>query len=338
LAEASQLRDGRAPFNRDIVLSERARRDALLIAHVRNIWPRSRCERIFQPDVATFSIVAVDLETGDLGVSVASKFLAVGAVVPWANAGAGAVATQSYANVAYGPDGIGLMREGLSAAQALERLISADDGRDQRQVGLVDARGGAAAYTGVSCHAWAGHQTGAGFACQGNLLTGPETTAAMAAAFAGSAGPLGDRLLAALEAGDIAGGDRRGRQSAALYVARHQGGYLGANDVFVDLRVDDAAHPVQELRRLLTLHNLYLGASAREDAITIDAPLLRELQEIMRRRGHYHGAVTGGWDEATESALMEFVGTENLEERVDLKARTIDAPALAFVRKTFGAG
>lgn len=290
------------------------------------------------PVVATFSIVGVDLETGDLGVAVASKFLAVGAVVPWANAGAGAVATQAYANVAYGPDGIALMREGLSAAQALERLVAADDGRDQRQVGLVDARGGAAAYTGASCHAWAGHQTGAGFACQGNILTGPETTAAMAATFAARSGALADRLLAALEAGDAAGGDRRGRQSAALYVARHEGGYLGANDVFVDLRVDDAAQPVQELRRLLTLHDLYLGASAREDTIAIDPSLLCELQEIMRRRGHYRGPITGAWDEATERALVEFVGTENLEERVDMKARTIDAPALAFVRKTFGLG
>ncbi len=160
----------------------------------------------------------------------------------------------------------------------------------------------------------------------------------MAASFAGSAGPLANRLLAALAAGEAAGGDRRGRQSAALYVARRQGGYLGANDVFVDLRVDDAPQPVQELQRLLGLHKLYLDPSAREDRIAIDQPLLRELQQIMLRRGHYGGTVTGAWDEATERALTAFVATENLEERVDVKARTIDAPALAFVRQTFGAG
>lgn len=288
------------------------------------------------PIVATFSIVGADPKTGDLGVAVASKFLAVGAVVPWAKAGAGAVATQSYANVAYGPDGIALMGDGLSAAQALERLIAGDDGRDHRQVGLVDGRGGAAAYTGASCHAWAGHQTGSGFACQGNILTGPETIAAMAAAFGSTSGALADRLLAALAAGEAAGGDRRGRQSAALYVARHKGGYLGANDVFVDLRVDDAAQPVQELKRLLSLHKLFLGAGSVEDRVAIDQALLRELQAIMLRRGHYRGPITGLWDGATERALLDFVGTENLEERVDVGGRTIDALALAFVRRTFG--
>jgi len=288
--------------------------------------------------VATFSIVGVDLGTGDVGVAVASKFLAVGAVVPWASAGAGAVATQSYANVAYGPDGIALMRDGLSAAQALERLTAGDDGRDHRQVGLVDARGGAAAYTGAACHAWAGHRTGDGFACQGNILTGRETVAAMAATFGATSGTLADRLLAALAAGEAAGGDRRGRQSGALYVARHKGGYLGANDVLVDLRVDDATQPVTELQRLMSLHKLFLGAGAVEDRVAIDQALLRELQGMMLRRGHYRGATTGLWDEATERALLDFVGTENLEERFDLKARTIDAPALAFLRQTFGEG
>jgi uncharacterized Ntn-hydrolase superfamily protein len=157
----------------------------------------------------------------------------------------------------------------------------------------------------------------------------------MAATFVGTRGALADRLLAALAAGEAAGGDRRGRQSAALYVARHEGGYLGANDVFVDLRVDDATQPVQDLGRLLSLHALFLGASAPEERVAIDAALLQELQDIMRRRGHYRGPVNGAWDEATERALMEFVGTENLEERFDLKARTVDAPALAFVRRTF---
>jgi uncharacterized Ntn-hydrolase superfamily protein len=288
------------------------------------------------PPIATFSIVAVDLRAGDVGVAVASKFLAVGSVVPWAEVGAGAVATQSFANTAYGPDGIALMRGGLSAAAALERLIAADEGRDQRQAGLVDCRGGAAAYTGPGCYAWAGHHVGDGFTCQGNILTGGETIEAMAAAFTGTTGALGDRLYAALHAGDRAGGDRRGRQSAALYVVRHKGGYAGFNDVLLDLRVDDAPRPLPELGRLLELHRLYMGASPMAEAVAIDAPLLSELQATMRRLGYYRGEITGRWDDVTESALTTFLDTENLEQRVDIKARRIDAPALAFLRRQFG--
>jgi uncharacterized Ntn-hydrolase superfamily protein len=290
------------------------------------------------PPIATFSIVAVDLRAGDVGVAVASKFLAVGSVVPWAEVGAGAVATQSFANTAYGPDGIALMRGGLSAAAALERLIAADEGRDQRQAGLVDCRGGAAAYTGPGCYAWAGHHVGDGFTCQGNILTGGETIEAMAAAFTGTTGALGDRLYAALHAGDRAGGDRRGRQSAALYVVRHKGGYAGFNDVLLDLRVDDAPRPLPELGRLLELHRLYMGASPMAEAVAIDAPLLSELQATMRRLGYYRGEITGRWDDVTESALTTFLDTENLEQRVDIKARRIDAPALAFLRRQFGQG
>lgn len=286
--------------------------------------------------IATFSIVAVDLRAGDLGVAVASKFLAVGSVVPWAEVGAGAVATQSFANTAFGPDGIALMRGGLSAAQALERLIAADDGRDQRQVGLVDCRGGAAAYTGPGCYDWAGHHVGDGFACQGNILTGRETVEAMAAAFMGTGGALGERLYAALDAGDRAGGDRRGRQSAALYVLRHKGGYNGFNDVLIDLRVDDAPQPLPELGRLLELHRLYMGVGSKAEAVTIDAPLLSELQATMRRLGYYRGEITGRWDDVTEHALTRLIDTENLEQRVDIKARRIDAPALAFLRRQFG--
>jgi uncharacterized Ntn-hydrolase superfamily protein len=285
--------------------------------------------------VSTFSIVGADPGAGDLGVAVASKFLAAGAVVPWAGAGAGAVATQSYANTAYGPQGIALMREGLTAAEALARLIADDGGRDLRQVGLVDARGGAAAHTGAACHGWAGHEVGDRFACQGNILAGPQVVAAMAATFAGSGGSLGERLLTALAAGDAAGGDRRGRQSAALYVVRPGGGYLGGNDVLIDLRIDDAADPVAELRRLLDLHRLYFGVSPPSEKIPIGEPLLRDLQAIMRRLGHYRGDASGEWDEATGRALAQFVATENLEERLDLKARTIDLPALAFLRKTY---
>jgi uncharacterized Ntn-hydrolase superfamily protein len=285
--------------------------------------------------VATFSIVACDLVAGDLGIAVASKFLACGAVVPWAAAGAGAVATQSHANTAYGPDGIAMMREGLSASQALARLIAEDPGRDLRQAGLADARGGAAAHTGAGCQGWAGHSIGEGFACQGNLLVGEETVLAMAAAFRTARGALADRLLASLAAGDGAGGDRRGRQAAALHVCRANGGYGGMNDVLVDLRVDDHPEPVPELRRLLQLHSLYFGRSPSDEKVGIEGEVLAELRRMMVRSGHWRGEDAGAFDEATGKALEAFISVENLEERCDIAARTIDAPALAFLRGTF---
>jgi uncharacterized Ntn-hydrolase superfamily protein len=285
--------------------------------------------------VATFSIVAADVASGELGIAVASKFLACGAVVPWASAGAGAVATQSYSNTAFGPDGIRLMRDGLSAEQALANLIAGDPGRDLRQVGLADARGGAAAHTGPGCHGWAGHHVGRGFTCQGNILVSSETVAAMARTFEASDGALADRLLKALGAGEAAGGDRRGRQAAALYVVRANGGYGGMNDVLVDLRVDDHSDPMTELRRLAGLHRLYFGSSPANEKLAIDRVLLAELQRMMRRQGCYSGADTGEWDDATAKALEAFVGTENLEERVDLAGRTIDLPALTFLRARF---
>ena len=285
--------------------------------------------------VATFSIVAADIAQGEHGIAVASKFLACGAVVPWASAGAGAVATQSYSNTAFGPDGIRMMRDGLSAEQALANLITGDPGRDLRQVGMVDAQGRAAAYTGSGCHGWAGHQIGHGFACQGNILVGRETVAAMADRFENSDGALADRLLLALGAGEAAGGDRRGRQAAALYVVREKGGYGGMNDVLVDLRVDDHVHPLTELRRLMELHRLYFGTSPADEKLPIDRTLLAELQRMMQRQGFYRGADTGEWGDATASALDAFIATENLEERVDPAARTIDEPALMFLRRNF---
>lgn len=285
--------------------------------------------------VTTFSIVAADLATGDLGIAVASKFLACGAVVPWAGAGAGAVATQSFANTAYGPDGLRLMREGLSAGEALQRLLAEDTDRDLRQVGLVDARGGAAAHTGPGCHAWAGHHVGEGFACQGNILVGRETVDGMAAAFRGARGELAERLVSALAAGESAGGDRRGRQASALYVVRPKGGYGGMNDVLIDLRVDDHADPVGELRRLLALRSLYFGTSAASEKVAIEGAVLVDLKRMMKRAGHYRGDETPAWDAATERALDAFIASENFEERCDLKRRTIDAPVLAHLRQSF---
>jgi len=285
--------------------------------------------------VATFSIVAADLAAVDVGVAVASKFLAAGAVVPWASAGAGAVATQAFANARYGPEGLAMMRAGASATATMQRLIADDPDRDRRQFGLVDARGEAGAHTGKDCFAWAGHVVGEHFACQGNILTGEETVAAMAASFRSSTGALAERLLAALNAGEAAGGDRRGRQSAALYVAREQGGYLGFNDVLIDLRVDDHADPVMELRRILDLQNLYFGSSPPADKLALDGALLIELKRMMIGAGSYSGEPVSVWDDATRRALDAFISAENLEERVDLAARTIDEPALRYLRTRF---
>jgi uncharacterized Ntn-hydrolase superfamily protein len=282
--------------------------------------------------VTTFSIVAADLATGDLGIAVASKFLACGAVVPWASAGAGAVATQSFANTAYGPDGIRMMRDGLSASDALAKLLADDSDRDLRQVGLVDVRGGAAAYTGPGCHAWAGHHVGDGFACQGNILVGQDTVDAMAAAFRASSGELSSRLVTALAAGEKAGGDKRGKQASAVYVVRPKGGYGGMNDVLVDLRVDDHREPVMELRRVLALRDLYFGTSPAAEKVKIEGAVLTDLKRLMAARGFYRGEPSAAWDEATERALDIFIASENFEERVDLRKRTIDAPVLAHLR------
>ena len=281
--------------------------------------------------IATFSIVGYDQTNGDLGVAVASKFLAVGAVVPWARAGAGAVATQSFANMRFGPDGLDLLAGGLNAEATLARLLADDEGREQRQVGVVDARGGAATFTGSGCHPWAGGMTGAGFAAQGNILSGPEVVAAMATTFEQTEGELAERLLAALAAGDAAGGDSRGRQGAALYVARAGGSYGGVLDRYIDLRVDDHPDPVAELGRLLRLHRFYLTPPRSDDLLPIDSALARELQEILRAVGHYHGPITGEYDAATHIALASYGGVENLEERLVANDR-IDRQVLQFLR------
>jgi uncharacterized Ntn-hydrolase superfamily protein len=287
--------------------------------------------------VATFSIVAVDTRVGEAGVAVASKFLAAGAVVPWAAADAGAVATQSYANASFGPNGLKLMRDGMPAAAALQRLLADDSDPDRRQVGLVDMRGGSAAHTGAGCHGWAGHRVGPSFACQGNILTGEETVDAMASTFQNTSGALADRLARALAAADAAGGDRRGRQSAALYVVRDKAGYLGFNDVLVDLRVDDAPRPIEELARLLQLQHLFFGSSPPEEKLSIEAAILMELQTLMARAGHTNAAPgAGAWSPLFERTLEAFIGVENLEERIDLKRRTIDRPALDYLRSKFG--
>jgi len=254
----------------------------------------------------TFSLVACDLEARQWGVAVASKFLAVGAVVPWAAGGVGAVATQSYANVSFGPDGLRLLGLGLSAEAAMERLLAPDDGRETRQVGIVDAHGGSATFTGSECHAWAGGRTGPCFAAQGNILTGPGVVDAMVEAFGSASGRLAERLLAALLAGDRAGGDRRGRQSASVRVHQADAGYAGGNDILVDLRVDGHPDPVPELIRLSEIHDLLFGKTPEDQLI----PLEQVQAEVSERLAKL------GFDAELERALADWAGAANLEERL----------------------
>jgi len=274
--------------------------------------------------VATYSIVACDLEAGQWGVATQSKFLAVGSVVPWAVPGVGAVATQAYANPRYGPQGLQLLAQGLSAAEVIARLTGADDGRAERQVGVVDAQGSGATYTGSDCLDWAGGLAGPGFAAQGNILVGEETVAALATTFTATDGqPLAERLLECLAAAQAAGGDRRGQQSAALLVVEQAGGYAGLSDSLVDLRVDDHEEPVAELARLYAMHTLLFGKTPRERWIDVDDELRAELADRLGRLG-YTGEL--------ERALGDWSGTENLEERVD-GVRQIDPVVLAELRK-----
>ena len=263
----------------------------------------------------TFSIVGWDPFAGpEWGVAVASKFLSVGAIVPLAKAGVGAIATQAFPNVAFGPEGLAYLESGVDASGTLAALLEADPLRSQRQVGLVDARGGTATSTGEDCFDWAGGRAGLGYACQGNIVTGPEVIEAMGASFESSQGTLARRLFQALVAGDAAGGDRRGRQSAALLVVRADGGYAGASDVAVDLRVDDHAHPLGELDRLMGVHELLFPNPASLEWVEIKAPLPARIRRALTARGIETG--TGrGYSDDLRKALRAWVGLENLEHR-----------------------
>ena len=275
--------------------------------------------------VATYSIVACDLERREWGVGVQSKFLAVGAVVPWADPEVGAVATQAFANVSYGREGLRLLRDGLPAADVVARLTEADEGRDHRQLGIVDAKGRAATYTGLSCLEWAGGVIGEGYAAQGNLLVSEETVSALAQVFEGSAGkPLAERLLEALAAAQLAGGDRRGQQSSSVLVVRKDGGYGGTSDVAVDLRVDDHEHPIEELHRIYELHDLLFGQTPAEEWLDVNEELAAEIRERLDRLG-YEG-------KSLPEAFEAWAGTENLEDRVDGIDR-IDPVVLEELRK-----
>ncbi len=275
-----------------------------------------------EPVVATYSIVACDLEAKQWGVAVQSKFLAVGSVVPWAEPEVGAIATQAYANPRYGPDALALLREGLGASEVVERLTAADEGRDERQLGVVDAQGDSASWTGPDCNEWAGGRTGPGYAAQGNILIGEKTVAALASTFEATARlPLVQRLLECLVAAQAAGGDRRGQQSASVLVVQRDGGYAGMSDLLVDLRVDDHERPIEELQRIYALHQRLFEVSPREDWLPLEGDLRAEVDERLSSLGY--------------ETLDAWAGVANLEERVDGED-AIDPVVLDALREASG--
>jgi uncharacterized Ntn-hydrolase superfamily protein len=273
--------------------------------------------------VSTYSIAACDLEAGQCGVATQSKFLGVGSVVPWAEPRVGAIATQAYANPRYGPDGLALLRDGLSAQEVVDRLTAADEGRDHRQVGVVDGQGRGASFTGAECMDWAGGRTGDCYAAQGNILVSAETVDAIAETFESARGTLAERLLDCLDAAQAAGGDRRGQQSAALLVVERDGGYAGLSHEVVDLRVDEHERPLEELRRIYGMHQAIFGKTPVEEWLDVDEELAAELRDRLARVGY---------DGELGEAFVRWTGNENLEERVDGIAR-IDPVVLEELRR-----
>jgi uncharacterized Ntn-hydrolase superfamily protein len=274
--------------------------------------------------VATYSIVACDLEAEQWGVAVQSKFLAVGSVVPWAEPHVGAIATQSYSNPRYGPDGLALLREGRTAEEVVAALTSADEGRAERQVGVVDGHGGVATFTGEACHEWAGGRTGDRYAAQGNILVSSATVDALAATFESNVHlELAERLIECLAAAQAAGGDRRGQQSASLLIVQKDAGYAKLTDTVVDLRVDDHERPIAELRRLFSLHQELFGATPEEDWVEVNDALASELRERL---------ATLGYTAELEKAFADWAGAANLEERIDGVTR-LDPIVLEALRR-----
>ncbi len=284
------------------------------------------------PELATFSIAACDIKAQTWGVAVASKFPAAGAVVPWVKARAGAVATQAHANTTFGPRGLEMMSSGLSAEETLSKLLNHDKDRERRQVGLVDSQGRSASFTGSSCSDWAGALTGPGYAIQGNMLADADVVRQMEHVFLDSQAELPERLFAALVAGARAGGDRRGRQSAALYVVKEKAGYGGHNDRWVDLRVDDHLNPIHQLGELLELHRLYFGHSEKGSRIRLEGGPVRDIQQIMKGLGYYT-PIDGHYNDATREAFRAFIHNENFEERADPDAGWIDEPVFSYLMK-----
>lgn len=286
--------------------------------------------RVSNPIVATFSIVGHDPETGELGVAVQSKFLGSGSVVPWAKADVGAVATQSLANPSYGPQGLQLLEEGYTPEEVVRKLTEDDSERELRQVGIVDAKGEAATFTGENCYEWAGGQTGPHYAVQGNILVSEETVKEMATTFEKAEGSLADRLLQSLQAGQMAGGDKRGKQSAALLVVKKNGGYGGFNDRFIDLRVDEHDEPIHELVRIYHLQQLYFGATKEENVVSIEGEVKEELLKQLKRLGYLPTVYVV--DSIMYKAFTSFLHRENFEERA-LEHGKLDLEVLEFMKQ-----
>ncbi|ALC88796.1 fimbrial assembly protein FimA [Bacillus sp. FJAT-18017] len=277
----------------------------------------------------TFSIIGFDPVEKEWGIAVQSKFLGVGAVVPWAKAGVGAVATQSYANTSYGPRALELMAEGKTAEETLKLILEEDKEREMRQVGIIDSFGNSATYTGSQCYNWAGGITGNHFAAQGNILVDEHTIGKMAETFTSMAGTLAERLLAALDAGQEAGGDSRGQQSAALYVVKERGGYGAFNDRYIDLRVDDHPQPIKELIRIYGLQQLYFAPSKPEKVVPVDGEIETELVEHLGRLGYFKTNFAGRDD--ILKALTAYLHTENFEMR-EQETGFIDLDVLNYMK------
>jgi uncharacterized Ntn-hydrolase superfamily protein len=313
----------------------------------------------------TYSIVARDPETGDLGVAVQSKFLAVGAVVPWARAGVGAIATQAFANVDYGPKGLALLGDGHSAEGALRQLVAADDGREHRQAGIVDARGGSATHTGRECFAWAGGRTGENYAAHGNILADAPVVDGLVDTFLAGGRPFPELLIACLAAAEDAGGDRRGRESASILVVRESAGFGGGNDRWIDLRVDQHDDPIGELGRVLAFQRLYYDRPDLADLVPLDEDAAGELRALLTALGGGPGGRFGtvyrrmsgepaedddphpavgdprpfpsNWDDEWQRALHEWMDVANLEARI-VAAGWIDPRVVEILRSAQGGG
>lgn len=282
--------------------------------------------------ISTFSIVGRDPETGELGIAVQSKFLAVGSAVAWAKSGAGAIATQALANLDYGEIGLKLLEKGYSAEKTLAALLAMDDGREDRQIGIVDNSGNSVTYTGSGCFDWAGGICGENFACQGNILVSEATVAAMAETFRNTGGSLARRLVKALDKAQDAGGDKRGRQSAALLVVKEKGSYGGFNDRYIDLRVDDDPEPIKRLINLLELHELYFNKTQEGEILQLNEENIKRLQQALKKLGYYTGEADGIYDAAAKASYINFCRMENFEERLS-DEDTVDLRVFEFMQK-----
>ena len=284
--------------------------------------------------ISTYSIVGCDPEAGEVGVAVQSKFLAVGSAVPWGKGGVGAVATQAWANLSYGNRGIELMEKGMHPKEVIEQITADDEGKETRQVGIVDIQGRSATFTGSECSDWAGGIAGKNFAAQGNILAGAKVVDAMANTFEATKGDVTTKLMEALAAAQDAGGDIRGMQSASLYVVKVGGGYGGGSDRLIDIRVDDHKTPIEELRRILGLTRFYFGKTKEGNYAKIEGATKDFILKVMAERGIYNGDMSTDWDKSLHETFQHFSLVENFDERL-APFGLIDNEVLAFMKENF---